>query len=560
MFSSGSDTGSLKKRHPHKSNVLLVNITRLGDMLQATPTIAGLKAENPDCKVTVLVEKQFEDVCHFIPNVDYVKALDLGMTVRSLAREQDGIVDAFEYVTEFVKDLRAQNFDYCLNMSSSAYTALLLRLIGIGNNGGWTSDDEGYRVIESDWAKLFATSVYHQNRQYNSLNLVDVFRCSADVETHPKQLLIKVEPEASAHARNLLAEAPYTNTGPLIAVQAGASQEKRQWSPRLFVRLVKTLVEKHNARVVLTGTKKELSILQPIVNGVGNPNVFIAAGKTSIPQLAALLKECNILVTGDTGTMHMSVAVGTPVVAMFLASAFGFETGPYSEGNLVLQPVIGCGPCNPNKPCAGLECHDTMSPELIAELTVRRLAGQVLEVPRELADPSHVVVYRSSFDAYGFCDLKPINEQTPSRMTRYRDAYRKVWLDDLGGYKVLPREGTPSTRSTLSLAPEETEGLAEVIAQAKEGQRLIEQLVQLVRDPHSDAKGLGAVNAGLTDLDRRIEETGFHFGHLGPLTRMFVFSKENLSGTDPLGLASQMLSVYQSLERRGHKLSSALMG
>jgi len=559
MFSSSSDTGSLKKRYPHKSNVLLVNITRLGDMLQATPTIAGLKAENPDCKVTVLVEKQFESVCHFIPNVDHVKALDLGMTVRSLAREQDGIIDAFEYVTDFVKDLRAQNFDYCLNMSSSAYTALLLRLIGIEKNGGWTSDDEGYRVIESDWAKLFATSVFHQNRQYNSLNLVDVFRCSADVEQHPKQLLIKVEPEASDHARAVLAEAKFTNTGPLIAVQAGASQEKRQWSPQLFVRLVKTLVEKHNARVVLTGTTKELSILNPIVEGVGNPNVFIAAGKTTIPQLAALLKECNILVTGDTGTMHMSVAVGTPVVAMFLASAFGFETGPYSEGNLILQPVIGCGPCNPNKPCAGLECHDTMSPELIAELTVRRLAGQVTEVPKELADPSQVVVYRSFFDAYGFCDMQALNEPTPSRMTRYRGAYRKMWLDDLGGYKILPASFDSKPRSALSLVPDETEGLADVITQAQEGQRLISELSQLISDPRSNVKNMGMVNLALSDLDRRIEHTGFNYAHLGPLTRMFVFAKENLSGTDALALASQMLTVYQSLERRGLKLRTALL-
>jgi hypothetical protein len=146
-------------------------------------------------------------------------------------------------------------------------------------------------------------------------------------------------------------------------------------------------------------------------------------------------------------------------------------------------------------------------------------------------------------------------------MTRYRDAYRKVWLDDLGGYKVLPAPGAaPLARSALALAPDETEGLAEVIAQAQEGQRLIEQLMQFVRDPRSDTKGLGAINAGLSDLDRRIEETGFHFSHLGPLTRMFVFAKENLSGTDPLGLASQMLSVYQSLERRGHKLNCALRG
>ncbi len=559
MHGIHEQTGALKKRFPHKSNVLLVNITRLGDMLQATPTIAGLKAENPDCKVTVLVEKQFESVCHFIPNIDAVRCLDLGMTVRALAREQDGIIDAFEYVTEFVDELRKEKFDYCLNMSSSAYTALLLRLIGIDNNGGWTSDDEGNRVIESDWAKLFATSVFHQNRQLNSLNLVDVFRCSADVEAHPKQLLIKVESEASQVARDLIAEAQFTNTGPLIALQAGASQEKRQWSPRLFISLVRQLLDRTSARIVLTGTNKELSILQPIVDEVNNPNVFVAAGKTTIPQLAALLKECQLLVTGDTGTMHMAVAVGTPVVAMFLASAFGFETGPYSEGNIILQPVIGCGPCNPNKPCAGLECHDTISPDIVAELAVQRLAGEVHSVSSSIAPPEQVIVYRSFFDKYGFCDLQALNNPAVTELSRYRTAYRKLWLDDLGGYPELDLDApTSAPSSLLKFATPAGEGLDQVVLGARHGQQLIQELLQLVGDAHSSASRLGEVNRAITDLDRQIEQIGYHVGGMGPLTRMFVFSKENLSGTDPRELASQMLNIYQALERRAHKLALAL--
>ena len=75
----------MKKRYPTKSRILLVNITRLGDMLQATPTIAGIKAENPGCHVAVLVEKQFEEVCRVIPNIDEVIGIDLSFVVRSIA-------------------------------------------------------------------------------------------------------------------------------------------------------------------------------------------------------------------------------------------------------------------------------------------------------------------------------------------------------------------------------------------------------------------------------------------------------------------------------------------
>ncbi len=548
----------MKKRHPHKQNVLLVNITRLGDMLQATPTIAGMKMENPDCKITVLVEKQFEAVCHTIPNIDDVVAIDLGMTVRSLAREQEGVIDAYEYITEFVEDLRSRNFDYVLNMSSSAYTALLLNLLGIPNKGGWSSDDEGYRMIESEWAQLFATSVFHQNRQYNSLNLVDVFRCSADVDLHPQQLLINVTPDNTEYVEKMLQAAPFTNDGPLVVVQAGASQAKRQWAPINFIRFIKLLVEESNCRVVLSGTKKELQIIEPIVAGVNSPNVFVAAGQTNIPQLAALLKMSELLVTGDTGPMHMSVAVGTPVVSMFLASAFGFETGPYSEGNIVLQPVIGCGPCNPNKACFRPDCHTHISPEMLAELTIRRLQGDFTSLPEGYADPGRVIIYRTFFDENGFYDLMPLNTEYDSSYMKYREAYRMLWLDELGGFKQEKKKSAESRPTSKLQVIQEThsgfQGIEQVESVADEAHAAVSELQELIKDVSAPATRLGEMSNKLGELDRQIEEIGFHYPHLGPLTRMFVFAKENISGSDAYELASQMSSIYSTLKTRCEKL------
>ena len=367
----------MKKRYPHKSNVLLVNITRLGDMLQATPTIAGIKMENPSCKITVLVEKQFAAICHALPYIDEVVSIDLTLMVRAMMREGEGVLDGYDYLSEFIEDMRKRCFDYCLNMSSSAYTALLISLLGIDRSGGWTADNEGYRRIQSEWARLFATSVFHQNRIYNSLNLVDIFRCSADVAKHPNHLLMEVTPDDASYVEALIRESGFVGNGPLIAIQSGASQMKRQWDPVYFGELVKRIRADLGARIVLIGSPKERALAEQITAISGLENVFIAAGHTTIGQLGALLKVCDLLVTGDTGPMHMATAVGTPVVAMFLASAYGFETGPYSADNIVLQPIIGCGPCNPNKACARPDCHSTMSPELIAKLVSLRMAGTV---------------------------------------------------------------------------------------------------------------------------------------------------------------------------------------
>lgn len=540
----------MKWRYKDKKNVLLVNITRLGDMLQATPTIAGIKEENPDCRITVLVEKQFEGICHWLPHIDEVMSIDLGMTVRALARGGEGTIEAYDIVHELVEDLRKRNFDFCLNMSSSAYTALLLRLVGVTRHGGWTSDEEGHRVIESDWAKLFATSVFHQNRQFNSINLVDIFRCSADVEKHPEKLQVIVDPEAEVKMQSLITDAGFTNTGPLIAIQAGASQGKRQWAPVKFIALIKELLASQNARIILTGTTKELSIIEPIAAGVDSENVFIAAGKTNIAELAALLSLVDILVTGDTGPMHICAATGTPVVSMFLASAYGFETGPYGSGHIVLQPVISCGPCNPNKSCSRPDCHDHISPALMAELVTWRLAGMNDPIPH--ANSEKVIIYCSEFDSYGFCDLRPLNQSVADWRSPYRTAYRKLWMEDLGGYAV----STPEQKTSSLEIVRPIDGLEEILACAERGEKAIDTLVELVRNPLSPTQELRAVNESLTEIDRDIEQTGYHYSHLGPVTRMFIFAKENIVGTDPISLASQMKAHYQKLAVRCHKLNS----
>lgn len=541
----------MKRRYPEKSNVLLVNITRLGDMLQATPTIAGIKRENPGCKITLVVEKQFEEVCGWIPDIDEVISLDLTYVVKCLHRDGEGVIDAYRYFHDIIEDLRSRHFDYSLNMASSSYTALILSLVGTPRMGGWTADEQGYRRIESDWARLFASSVFHQNRHYSALNLVDVFRLSADVIDHPHHLVLRVSDEARSYAQQLIEGFRFTNSGPLIAIQAGASQEKRQWRTQNFVFLIEKLLRDTGARIILTGTKKELSIIEPIVAAVSSPNVAVAAGHTSIPQLAALLEASDILVTGDTGPMHISVAVGTPVVAMFLASALGYETGPYDEGSIVVQPTIGCGPCHPGKTCSTVECHDLITPHLIAELTRLRLLGAIETLPRELSRPDKYRVFRTTFDEHGVWDLISVDPFDRDPASPYREAYRRLWLEDLLGV-ATKRHARPTSllrqSSERSSAP--TSGLSEIRELAQQGLSLLEQLLVNSQDPHAPPERLSQIADGMESVDAKIEQIGYQHAYLGLLVRMFVFAKENLEGYDLGNLSEQMGEVYKDLIRR----------
>ncbi|MFN8388679.1 MAG: glycosyltransferase family 9 protein [Bdellovibrionota bacterium] len=545
-------------------NICVVAITRLGDMLQASPTFAGLKRENPDSKITVVIDKQFAQICAGIPGIDEVFVLDLSMVVRCIHRGGDGIVEAYRYVDRMVKDLQEREFDFVLNMSSSAYTALLLKMMGAAENRGWLADDEGFRLITDPWAMLFAAFVYHSNREYNGLNLVDIFRCAAGVKDHPLHLVYHPTEEERTKGAEIVAAQQLTGKGPLIGIQAGASQEKRQWPPSHFAELSRILIEKLDARILFVGSPSEEWIFADVQKRVPHSNLGSAMGKTTFGELGAVLEKLDVLITGDTGPMHMAVAVGKPVVALFLASALGFETGPYSAGNFILQPQIACNPCNPNFPCARPDCHGQITPELVAylaEVRIRTPRGfeRDIELKEEYRSQQDVAIYCTEFDGDGFlrCRLLGGASARHGEKTAYYDfaraAYRALWKEE---FDSIPYRELPPDEDKLELSHPNLEGIKNAIALTEQGIGLLGELSALVLDHSGSPHRLAEVSKQIQEVDTRIEEIGLSYPLIGALIRIFLMEKENLRGDDVLVLASKTKELYSRLERRGRRFAN----
>lgn len=543
-------------------NILIVAITRLGDMLQASPTIVGLREENPDARIVIVIDKQFAAICRGIPGIDEVYVLDLTMVTRCIHRGGDGIAEAYRYVDKMIGDLRERKFDYVLNMSSSPYTALMLKMLDAPESRGWMADEEGYRVITDPWAMLFAAFVYHSNRDFNSLNLVDIFRCAAGVRKHPERLVFETDDEEKQFADDLLRGFADRGSGPIIGIQAGASQSKRQWPVERFARLTELLVTQLDAKVVFTGSPSERPILDGILSHYNHPNILPALGKTTFGQLAGLLERLDLLITGDTGPMHLAVAVETPVVALFLASALCFETGPYSHGNLVLQPQIDCNPCNPNFPCARPDCHDQISPELVVQLVDARLRTplgqeQTIQLESDLVRRRQVGVYFTAFDEDGFLEFRSIGGESDRNgysapfYQAARAAYRAVWKEEF--YGVSYRQLAPDPFEELTDGPGFFEGLRELVSLANHGKELLHRLLAAVQDSRSPASILKDLNSSIQNVDKTIEEIGLSYPVTGALVRIFLMEKENLRGDDVRELASETTELYTRLVRRSRR-------
>jgi len=115
------------------------------------------------------------------------------------------------------------------------------------------------------------------------------------------------------------------------------------WYPDRFGKLGKRLAEKWQATILLFGKEEERPIVDEILHDLGTEGIDLT-GKTGLLQLAALLERCTLLVTNDTGTMHVATAVGTPVAALF-GSTLPLVTGPWGEGHVVVRRDVSCSPC-----------------------------------------------------------------------------------------------------------------------------------------------------------------------------------------------------------------------
>jgi hypothetical protein len=151
----------------------------------------------------------------------------------------------------------------------------------------------------------------------------------------------------------------------------------KAWRPEYFGQLMAHLNHEQNLGFVLIGTKKEEAAVKEAMHvyqqAGGQGALCDAVGQTSVPELVALLQQCQLMVTNDTGPMHMAVGVETPVLNMSVGHVDLWETGPFGPGHWVIQPDIVCGPCGFDKVCPHHVCKDQIIPQEIAKLALHIL-------------------------------------------------------------------------------------------------------------------------------------------------------------------------------------------
>jgi ADP-heptose:LPS heptosyltransferase len=159
----------------------------------------------------------------------------------------------------------------------------------------------------------------------------------------------------------------------VIALNPGASHPVNRWHTRCFASLTDRIEKELSAKVVVIGGAGDLELAREIALQT-QTQPLILTGTTDLLQLAAILRRCNLLVSADTGPMHMATAVGTKVLALFGAADPG-RTGPVGAGHMVIQArSVSCMPCRSRK------CSNDFYMECMEEISVDEVFCTVVEM------------------------------------------------------------------------------------------------------------------------------------------------------------------------------------
>ena len=429
-------------------NILLLNLTRFGDLLQSQAAITDLVRQGH--KVAVLCLENFADAAALLSGVSLVAPLPGAAFLAALssgqpsgnARPDQGWQAALARLAGLREKLEADfSPDAVCNLTPSLSARMLARfLAGDKPCTGFAVDEHGFGVNGNAWAAFLQGASI--TRGVSPFNVVDMFRKVAGSENFftdaekgqpsrpaltPGDASLRPPAEKARQAmrERLQAMAPAGCAG-YVALQLGASENRRRWPTAYFAALGDRLWREERLCPVLLGSAGEKELVRRYAHAAGQPFIDLC-GETGLADLASVLCSCRLLVTNDTGTMHYAAGLDVPVLAVFLATAQPFDTGPYREGSCSVEPGLPCHPCAFGVPCRnkspippesgetaegaerqGETCRFAITPEYMADLAFSRLRQGQWRIP-EVRGPSPVRVWLSEYDSEGFMALRSLS-------------------------------------------------------------------------------------------------------------------------------------------------------
>lgn len=547
--------------------ILVMSLTRMGDLVQATPLISGLRKKYPEAKITLMVSSDFALFVPNIPDIDDSIIMDIRQFTEKGRWKEMTWVTLYRYLESFLEDVKRRRFDLVVNLSHSKLSALMILFLGIKKVCGFMCNENGDRMTRHPWMQYFGIEPF--NRVYSPFNLVEIFTRSADVDLEDQRIRINVPGETQTSIAEQVARENIGEDELLIGIQAGSSLENRRWPARYFAELADLLSEHLNARIVLFGVAGEAPLAKEIRNlATRKEQIIDLTGKTDITQLIGWVSQCAYLVTNDTGTMHIAAALGTRIVGLFFAHAHPYETGPYSPGHVLFQARISCAPCSYGVQCNNIVCIHKVQPHHLYSMIRNHQQENAWKLPTNMGPLDEMHIFETRYGEDRRLTLKPLIRHALNLDDIFRCCYSRLWLDSLGEsvcdddkdglVETIQRDyDCDDVAGILISLKEKIAILGDLTRLSMKGVQGAGNIIRLFRGKPSPEK-LQALGEEIIRIDEQLNLTGCAHPELKPLVDMFKKRKENFQGDNVIKLAGATLSCYEQLAAELARLTRLL--
>jgi len=306
-------------------NIIVRMPNWVGDVIMATPVLMDVRKTFPNARITAMCRNPMGDLLEEFPGVDEI--FSFTKTSRLVRRDEK---------RNIIAKLRAGEYDVGIILPNTFSSAWWF----------WQGKVR-YRIgYDCAWRKWFLTHPisFPQDRMQQHLIMTykNLLTPLGIVPSMSMPKLYMHEKEV-AQAKTLLQRHGVQAHHRIVGINPGAAYGSAKcWLPERFREVTMSLLEDKNLVIVYFGDMTTENLVKEVCQGL-SPRVVNMAGLTSIRELAALISLCDVLLTNDSGPMHIAGAFSTPVVALF-GSTSPIVTGPWNDAT-ILRKSVACSPC-----------------------------------------------------------------------------------------------------------------------------------------------------------------------------------------------------------------------
>jgi len=327
-----------KRQSGDPLRILLARRSSIGDIVLTMPTLVALRRGFPDAYIAWMVDSRFREI---------IEGHDCLDEVIPVPRYRHGAPVYFARETiRSVRVLRERKFDMTLDTQGLLKSSAFCLLSGAPRRLGFDDEHREFNYLcANEWAP--GNSDIHAVDRY--LMMAEYLDCP----TKPVEFRLPIAEASQKWADQFIKGNRLIGDRPLVGLNLGASRPHKRWPTEYFAQLSKALYEDAAISSILIGGPEDRPLAESVQQQLAVP-VIDAVGHTTLAQLPALIARCDVIVSADSGPMHVAVAVGTPVVAL-IGPTLPHLTGPYGDNNIVLWSQPECA-CRNKAGCSDYHC------------------------------------------------------------------------------------------------------------------------------------------------------------------------------------------------------------